>query len=58
MIERTTPETPNSLAKNLFNQLPPVTFATVKKSDNGNVVIANNNPSFSIIFLINILIIF
>jgi hypothetical protein len=53
MIERTTPEMPNNLAKNLVIPFPPVTFATVKKSDNGIVVIANNNPIFSII-LINI----
>jgi hypothetical protein len=49
MIERTTPVMPNNLAKNLVIPFPPVTFATVKKSDNGIVVTANNNPIFSII---------
>jgi len=49
MIVRTTPAIPNNLAKNLLNPFPPVTFAMVKKSDKGNVIIANNNPNNSIL---------
>lgn len=54
MIERTTPIIPNNLAQNLVIPLPPVTFATVKKSDNGIVVTANNNPIFSILLIYKI----
>lgn len=48
MTERTTPPIPENLAKNLVIKLSPVTFATVKKSEVGNVMKANSNPIFSI----------
>ena len=51
-MDNTTPPIPNSFAKNLFNIFPPVTFATVKKSDVGNVIIANSNPIVSIIIIV------
>ena len=54
MIERTTPIIPNNLAKNLVIPFPPVIGATVKKSDNGIVVTANNNPIFSILLIYKI----
>lgn len=51
MIESTTPEIPNNLAKNLDKPFPPLTFAMVKKSDKGNVTIANSNPIVSILLI-------
>lgn len=51
MIESTTPEIPNNLAKNLDKPFPPLTFAMVKKSDKGNVTIANSNPIVSILLV-------